>query len=235
MFDPPIDGIAGSLWRTIALPLRVTAPVAELVKRRLTGTYWSESLRHVDRRGPQLSVSDHEEVQQPSDGVGPLNHRCYQIQITGSTLDATQLLERFRTDPNAFAPTAFATFVPDPHPNGMAEGETYEVKLPGPWNGPILVRSVEQHRIRFETLDGHMEAGWIEFTTAERSGSTEFTIESFARSGDPVFDVIYQRLGLGKAMQTLMWVKVLEAAVGISEGTQRGRASIETIVYRRTL
>ncbi len=174
-----------------------------------------------------LTFSDHDEIQRPRDGVGPLNHRSYRVRITNSLLDADQLLEAFRHDPNRFSPTAYATFVPNPAPDGLAEGDTLEVKLPGPWDGPVHVRRIEPTRIRIETLGGHMEAGWIEFRTSlAEDNVTVFEIESFARSGDEIFDALYHKVGIGKLFQSEMWAQVLESAVVASGGNQQGRLDL---------
>lgn len=176
-------------------------------------------------------MSNADDVQTPADGAGPMNHRRYRVRVRDSTMTANELLEAFRADPNRFCPTSYAAFTPDPAPQGLQEGTSVEVKLPGPWNGPVLVSSIDDQRIRLETLDGHMEAGSIEFSTRQVDDSVEFRIESLARSGDEVFDVVYHRLGLGRVIQTEMWVQVLESAVSVSGGQQQGRLELASIIY----
>ena len=171
------------------------------------------------------------EVQRPADGEGPLFGRRYRVYIENSELDAAELLEAFRVDPNCFSPTSFAVFVPDPAPSGLSEGAEVDVKLPGPWDGPVRVALIDPHRVRFETRDGHMEAGRIEFSVHDESGVVSFTIESIARSGDPAFNLLYSKLKIGKQFQSEMWAQVLEAAVGISGGTQQGRILVQTTIY----
>ena len=228
----PIDGLAGRIWRTVTFPLRAAAPFVLLARRTLRNRRWVETVSELGGPGPKVEVSERDDVQAPRDGAGPLNHRTYRIKISGSRLEAHELLEAFRQDPNRFSPTSYATFVPDPAPQGLQKDETFEVKLPGPWDGPILVRAVEPSKVRLETRVGHMEAGWIEFRcSTQPDGLTDFTIESFARSGDPVFDALYHQVGIGKFMQSEMWVQVLETAVEVSGGRQHGRVAIETTTY----
>jgi len=227
------NGPVGSLWRTVTFPLRTSSPLLLTTRRFVTGDVWSESVTVRAGAGPRLRFSEIDEVQRPREGFGALNHRTYRVHIVDSLKEPCELVEAFRRDPNRFSPTSFATFVPDPAPEGLGEGATVEVKLPGPWDGPVHVRLVQPERIRFETLDGHMEAGWIEFRSSKLDGDvTVFEIESFARSGDEVFDFLYQRLGIGKRVQTEMWAQVLESAVTASGGRQQGRLFIDTVVYQ---
>lgn len=176
-------------WIALAddlVPSPAIAPVTLLTRRAILGEYWTETVNETNIAVPRLTLTDRSDVQRPRDGAGPLNHRIYRVYIRDSIVGADQLLESFRRDPNRSSPTSFATFVPDPRPEGLSEGDTYEVKLPGPWDGPIHVRTVEPDRVRLETLCGHMEAGWIEFRASATDNVIDFTIESYARSGDPV-------------------------------------------------
>lgn len=236
---PPIDGAAGRAWRTLSFPMRTASPFALLAGRWLRADQWIETVHERADAGPvdaiDRSMDDDPAAQPPSEGAGPLNHRSYRICVVRPALDAAALFEAFRTDPNEFSPTSFATFVPDPAPAGLRVGDEVTVNLPGPWNGPVRVAAVEPNRVRLETLDGHMEAGWIEMRTTDLTldgqPAVEFVIESFARSGDPAFDAIYHLGGIGKLVQTEMWVRVLQRAVEISGGTQRGRFRVATTIY----
>jgi hypothetical protein len=227
----PVDGIAGKLWRTVTFPFRAAAPFLLLAGRAARGEYWAEQTYERTGSGPDLRLSDETDTQGPSDGAGPLNHRTYRVWITNSKLSPEQLVEAFRANPNRLGPTSFATFVPDPAPDGLVESAEFEVKLPGPWDGPVYVHEVRPERVRLNTRVGHMEAGWIEFRASSSEGVTQFAIESFARSGDPVFDALYHQVGVAKLVQTQMWTAVLESAVEVSGGTQQGRLDVETIIY----
>jgi len=240
----PIDGVSGSIWRGLTLPIRLASPVGLLARRVLTRQTWVESevssdhpvsephLVHDDRGGG--GGREGSVVQQPHEGAGPLHHRNYVVEIHRGFTSAPDLLERFRRDPNSFSPTSFAVFVPDPAPAGLSEGETYEIKLPGPWDAPVVVSVVSENRIRLETRQGHLEAGWIEFRTRADGPRLCFEIESFARSGDQAIDLLYRTARIAKLVQTEMWVQVLEAAVEQSGGRQFGKVSIETTVYEAT-
>lgn len=217
---------ATSAWISRAL-----APAVSLGKRAVRAEFWAETERRVDGRGPVVEMSHRPGVQKPRDGAGPLNHRRYRVSIADSDLTPSDLIGAFRRDPNAFAPTSFAEFDPTPGPEGLLEGDKTTVRLPGPWDGPVVVTNVGDDVVRFETLEDHMEAGWIEFIAAFEGTEIVFSVESFARSGDPVFDVLYHPGKLGRLVQTEMWVRVLESAVEISSGKLVGRPIVDTIIY----
>ena len=146
-------------------------------------------------------------------------------------MSPTELVEAFRSDPNRFSPTSYAVFSPDPTPEGLELDDRLEVKLPGPWNGPVRVSAVGEDHVRLETMEGHLEAGWIRFSAKHSADHIAFQIESVARSGDALFDVLYHRVGIAKAFQTETWAQVLEGGVRVSSGHQIGRIQASTIIY----
>lgn len=219
--------------RTIRQPATLLGPAASLGRRAITGSYWAESVTVSTVAPPQVETEGLSELQGVEDGAGPLNRRRYRISIAYPSLTATELIERFCTEPNRFSPTEFAVFLPEPGEGGLVEGDRITVELPGPWDGPVLVTDRTETSLRFETRQGHMEAGWIEFRASDVDSNVVFEIESVARSGDVVFDVIYHRLGLGKLVQTDMWVRVLEAAADLSGGSQLGRVLVDTTVFEK--
>jgi Domain of unknown function (DUF1990) len=202
-----------------------------LVRRAVAGEYWIENQGRDATAGPHVTMGHEPDLQRPEDAPGPLNQRSYRVRIADATVDAVGLIDRFRRDPNQFSPTSYATFVPDPAPAGLEEGDTLEVKLPGPWNGPVRVRRITPTSVRLETLQGHMEAGLIEFAARSLHGGVEFSIHSLARSGDRPFDALYTRLRVAKQVQSQMWAQVLEAAVRESGGRQQGRLQLDTVIF----
>ena len=51
-------------------------------------------------------------------------------------------------------------------------------------DGPVRVVERTQTSFRFATLEGHLEAGQIEFSARYDGPMLEFRIESWARAGD---------------------------------------------------
>lgn len=171
-----------------------------------------------------------EGLQLPSDGVGPLFHRRYEARIREPRLTAEALIDLLGRDPNRASPTEFARF----RKVGRREGERLQpndellVHMPGPWNGPVRVAEVTPTSFRYATLDGHLEAGQIEFAAADRDGGLWFRIESWARSGDRLSNLLFAHLRMAKEVQLHMWSSLLERVAEVAGGRLAGGIEIET-------
>jgi uncharacterized protein (UPF0548 family) len=169
-----------------------------------------------------------EDVQLPEDGAGPLVHRIYRVRIVGSALSAEDLMELVASDIDRVAPSEFATFQRIDADGRLAVGDEYLVRMPGPWDGPVRVVAADATSFRLATLQTHLEAGQIEFRTRSDHRSLDFEIESWARSGDRLSDLLYTRIGISKEVQLHMWTSVLENVVEISGGKSEGGVTIIT-------
>jgi uncharacterized protein (UPF0548 family) len=170
-----------------------------------------------------------DELQLHDAGVGPLYHRRYCGRIRNGKLSAQQLMERVMADPNELAPTEFARFTKVHGEKGrMDVGDEYVVRMPGPWDGPVRVMGTGPCSFRLATLDGHLEAGQIEFRATAEGCDIVFTIESWARSGDDLSRIMYQRLHMAKEVQFHMWTSFLERAVRVAGGRLTGGIDVET-------
>ena len=110
----------------------------------------------------------------------------------------------------------------------MRVGDEYVVRMPGPWDGPVRVVDLTPTSFRFVTLAGHLEAGQIEFRAADEDGLLVFAIESWARSGDRLSDLLYDRLRMSKEVQLHMWTSTLERVVKLAGGKMTGGIEIHT-------
>jgi hypothetical protein len=168
-------------------------------------------------------------VQEPGDGAGALLHRRYVSVVRDSELDAAGLMARVQADPNDVAPGALARFHKVAGEEGaMAVGDEFLIRMPGPWDGPVRCVRVDERSFRFATLDGHLEAGQIEWHADEQDGELRFGIESWARSGDRLSDLMHNRLRMAKEVQLHMWTSVLERVADLSGGRLDGGLTIRT-------
>lgn len=173
--------------------------------------------------------TDLAELQRFEQGVGTLFHRIYRTRIVGSTLTPERLMARMSEDLDAVAPSEFATFQKiEGESRALNRGDRYVVRMPGPWDGPVQVVAADATSFRLATLPGHLEAGQIEFRVGSDYRSLWFEIESWARSGDRVSDVLYARLRISKEVQLHMWSSVLRKIVGLAEGKMEGGIVITT-------
>jgi hypothetical protein len=199
------------LWRTTPL------------YRDETKGSWEE-----DAPPPLSDAVDREDVQWPADGSGPHFRRQYSVRIQGSKMSADELMRQVMSDPDRAAPSEFATFQKlRGEPGQMDVNDEFVVRMPGPWDGPVRVAKVSPRSFRLVTLAGHLEAGQIEFR-ASNGELVEFEIESWARSGDRLSELMYDRLRLSKEVQFHMWTSFLERVAKLSGGSRAGGLRIHT-------
>lgn len=182
-----------------------------------------------DDAPPELPAKpSREEVQHPPEGAGPLFHRTYRARIREARVGPEELIATITEDPDRVAPTEFASFTKVLGEAGsMAVGDEYVVRMPGPWDGPVRVVDRTPTSFRFVTLAGHLEAGQIRFS-AERDELLEFRIESWARAGDRLSNLLYDHLRMSKEIQLHMWTSVLERVAELSGGRLTGGIEIRT-------
>ncbi len=209
-------GIGLTAWRY----LWRTTPVH---RRELLGSPAADAPPDLPR-----DVSD-EGLQRPEDGAGPLVHRLYRTQIRGSRRSPEELMQAMRADLDELAPSEFASFQKIGGANGqLAVGDEYVVRMPGPWDGPVRVVATTPRSFRLATLEGHLEAGQIEFRASAAHQALDFVIESWARSGDRLSDLLYTHLRMSKEGQLHMWTSMLERVVELSGGYMSGGITITT-------
>jgi hypothetical protein len=206
------------IWRTTVLH-----------RRELPGT------TEQDGPPPWPQRTDLSGVQEPGDGAGALLHRTYRSRIRDSALGAAALMARIQADPNVVAPGALARFVKTEGAEGrMAVGDEFLIRMPGPWDGPVRCVAVDARSFRFATLDGHLEAGQIEWGAEDVApGAVAFRIESWAAPGDWVSNALHHRLRMAKEVQLHMWTSVHEKVVKLCDGHLDPGIDIDTRVVER--
>ncbi|MGN6257981.1 MAG: DUF1990 family protein [Solirubrobacterales bacterium] len=208
-------GVALASWRY----MWSTTPIHRWA---MTGS-WPED------RPPDFPAGfDHPELQGWRDGVGPLLHRIYRTRITASPMAPQELIARLTEDMNRVAPGEFASFQRLEGEGPMRAGDDYVVRMPGPWDGPVTVVAVDETSFRLATLQGHLEAGQIEFRAASDHRGVVFEIESWARSGDRLSDLLYTHVQISKEVQLHMWASVLRNVVDLAGGKMDGGIVITT-------
>ena len=169
-----------------------------------------------------------DEVQHPEAGFGPLFHRIYRARIRGARVGPEELMAAMTADLDRVAPSEFASFNKVLGQEGrLAVGDEYVVRMPGPWDGPVRVVERTPRSFRLVTLDGHLEAGQIRFA-AQAGELLEFRIESWARAGDRLSNLLYDHLRMSKEVQLHMWTSVLERVAELSGGRLSGGLEIRT-------
>lgn len=165
-----------------------------------------------------------------SEGDGPLLHRTFRVRVSGAGRDAAALIDHVTADLDRAAPSEVATFRKERGRTGeMRVGDEYRVRMPAPWDGPVRVVHRDRTSFRFATLDGHMEAGQIEFSARDAGADElEFLIEAWSRPGDRPAAVAIDRLGVGKEIQLHMWTQFCLSVAGIAGGLRDGPVRVHT-------
>ncbi|SDE84207.1 DUF1990 family protein [Pseudonocardia oroxyli] len=193
------------------------------------------AIRRVDEEGDASDLPDpvppdrlDDRIQQVQDGYGPLLHRRYRVRIVDGC-PAEELMARLAADPNRWAPSGMSVFRRTRGESGsMSVGDELVVRLPGPWDGPVRVITSGPRGFRLATLRGHLEAGQIEFRVRPDGAAVDFEIESWARPGDRLSHVLYNRLLLAKEVQLVMWTQSCLGVAALSGGRRDGPLSVHT-------
>ena len=166
----------------------------------------------------------------PADGVGDAYRRLYRVCVDSPLVSAEDLMAIMHNDPGVACPLEIARFEKTKgRPGRIDLGDEFRVRLPGPWNGPVRVIEVTPFSFRLATVEGHMEAGEIEFRASELpDGRLAFEIESWARSANRAFGLLYDGVSLSRELQLHMWAQFLERAAQISGGTVAGAIEVRT-------
>jgi hypothetical protein len=190
---------------------------------------WEEAGTEEDLPDLAYDTSEFAARHQPlGAGVGPMLHRSYVVRITGSTMTAAALIELVSGRLNQASPE-MAVFRKTRGAQGaLRHGDEFIVRMPGPWDGPVRVVHRGEASFRLVTLRGHLEAGEIEFRAVPDGDGLHFEIESWARAGDRVSALLYNKLRLAKEVQLNMWSHFCVRAAALAGGRPQGGIKIRT-------
>jgi hypothetical protein len=161
-------------------------------------------------------------------GVGPMLHRTYAVRIVNSALGPAALMEMVADKLDRATPE-MAVFRKTRGAEGpLRYGDEFLVRMPGPWDGPVRVVHRDSTSFRLATLDGHLEAGEIEFRASPAGDALRFEIESWARAGDRLADMLYNKLKLAKEIQLNMWSHFCVRTAALAGGRPQGGVTIRT-------
>jgi hypothetical protein len=215
------------LWTAAAWPFGI-ALTSWHYMWRTTPMHRSEDAGSNEDYPPPLPLGFADgDVQVIRDGVGPLFHRLYRAHIRDAVLSPREVMDRLQADPNCATPTELARFLRvKGAEDRLAVGDELVVRMPGPWDGPVRVVATAADSFRLATLSGHLEAGQIEFRAAQAEDKLCVEIESWARSGDWLSNVLYHHLRMAKEVQLHMWASFLERVAKLACGRLTGGIEI---------
>jgi uncharacterized protein DUF1990 len=161
-------------------------------------------------------------------GAGPLLHRSYAVRIAGSSMTPAALIDLVSARLNQASPEMAVFRKTRGARSALRQGDEFIVRMPGPWDGPVRVVRRDETSFRLATLDGHLEAGEIEFRAGSDGDALHFEIESWARAGDRLSAVLYNKLRLAREIQLNMWSHFCVRAAALAGGRPQGGVTIRT-------
>jgi hypothetical protein len=190
---------------------------------------WEEAGTQADLPDLAYDTSEFAARHQPlGAGVGPMLHRSYAVRISGTSMTPAALIELVSAGLNKASPEMAVFRKTRGAQDALRHGDEFIVRMPGPWDGPVRVVHRDEASFRLATLRGHLEAGEIEFRAAPDGDGLHFEIESWARAGDQVSALLYNKLRLAKEIQLNMWSHFCVRAAALAGGRPRGGVSIRT-------
>jgi hypothetical protein len=199
--------------------------ITPMYRREVRGTW------DADKPPPLPAGTPLDRLQSPDSGSGAYLRRRYRVDVVEGRLDAASVMADIREDINRVVPGGIAQFrkmTGDDH-GPLSVGDEYVVRMPGPWDGPVRVVELTPNCFRFATLDGHLEAGQIEWRAQDLDDAVlRFEVESWSRPGDRLSDIAHHRLRMAKEVQLHMWTSVLENVVKLVGGRAREGVDIHT-------
>ena len=146
------------------------------------------------------------------------------------SVSAAELLGRVAADPDRAAPSEFATFKKTRGEEGaMAVGR----RVPGAHAGTVGRagagrRASERRAFGWPRSKGTWRLGRSRSRARAARRSDRVLIESWARGGDRLSNLLYDRLRFSKEVQFHMWTSFLERVVKLSGGKRDGGLRIHT-------
>lgn len=167
-----------------------------------------------------------DEVQLEGDGFGIMLGRRYVLAMH-STMKPEELMRHIHEHLVELSPDELAAFTKTTGSTTKLEpGDEFAITILGPWNGRVRVIEVTPTAFTFVTLRGHPEAGRIRFAVDDHKGVLRATVTSWARCRDAVVDMGYDKLGLGKGLQTTTWATFLERVAALVGARQIGDVDV---------
>jgi Domain of unknown function (DUF1990) len=161
-------------------------------------------------------------------GVGPMLHRSYAVRIVDSAMAPAALIDLVAANLDRASPEMAVFRKTGGAGDQLRRGDEFVVRMPGPWDGPVRVVRREADSFRLATMAGHLEAGEIEFRAAQTGDALSFEIESWARAGDRLAALLYNKLRLAKEIQLNMWSHVCVRAATLAGGRPQRGVTIRT-------
>jgi len=146
----------------------------------------------------------------PLQGFGQLWQKTYWVRLIGLKSTPQEVMAAWKQNFPKFWPQGNHFY---PSLVGIAPGEValLSLAMPGgvPMSTGMLVLYADDVSFTMMTPQGHMESGWITFSTFEEDGATVAQVQSIARANDPMYEIGFMLFAHG--VQERFWRDTLTA------------------------
>jgi NADH dehydrogenase len=240
----PVPGVLAGLGVKLAGALGVEVPVndsqlAMLAEGNVIDPPKSNALHDVLGVRPTpldeglRTLLDTLPEQLPEEGVGALRRKRFWADITGVTVDADALFERFRRQFHELSPDQMDLAAEPGAPTAVLErGQTVTMALPLRGNVQVRVAELGPTLLTLQTVQGHPLAGAVRFTlgplpTSVDTGVLRFEVDIYDRAAN-VIDWLAMAT-VGGRLQNTTWQEMVQTVVRESGGAaEAGVQSEET-------
>ena len=174
--------------------------------------HWAKAISRLDvRQVPDGAVNLNVQGRQltgPIQGFGKLWQKTYRVAVPRDRVSPTELIATWRQRFPDLWSKGNRFYAPL---TGIEPGEVALLNLTVPGglklSTGVLVLYADEESFTFMTPQGHMFAGWITFSAAERDGQTVAQAQVLMRASDPIFELALA-LG-GHTQENLFWISTL--------------------------
>jgi anti-anti-sigma factor len=156
------------------------------------------SIRDIAPDAMNVNV-DGRQTTSPVTGFGRLWNKRYRFRIHDKTLDPTEVITLWRSEFPRFWPAGNRFFPSGKAPIVPGTAAVLNLALPG---GLVLATGLmviyaDERSFSFITIQGHILAGWINFSSFQHNDDTFIQVNPIFRAGDPLMEM-GMRLGAAK-------------------------------------
>ncbi len=220
---------------------------------------WAKPIDHL-RVSPSATASSlnvaGRQVVGPLQGFGQMWQKTYRVRLSGAKVSPADVIAVWKARFPEFWPPGNHFYGPL---TGIAPGEIglINVNVGGGMrlSTGVMVIYADAESFTFMTPEGHMFAGWINFSTTEEDSATVVQVQALIRANDPIYEMGF-RAGFGHRSEDAFWHQTLESLarhIGVARpsvqqqvtcvdprmqwakiGNVRHNAAIRATLYRTT-
>lgn len=175
---------------------------------------WSEPIRKASLKNvPTGMVNANVLGRQPTSpylGFGRMRLREYYLTLPDAKVEPAEIMQVWKDNFTDFWPTGNRFYSQS---GTITPGEIglLNLRMPGGFKlaTGFLVGYADETSFMLMAIQGHMFAGWINFSCARENGETIIQIQALIRPNDPLYELSFL-LGFGPKAEDDFWVATLE-------------------------